>query len=158
MPTIRLATPADAPALADLRYEFRSSVNTAVEDRDAFVRRCAAWMAQRLAAGSPWRCWVAEDGGRIVGHLWLSVVEKIPNPVPEPETHVYITNVYVDPAHRGGTGTALLEAALAYARQLGADAAILWPTEGSRSLYRRYGFETTEDIMQAIVAPGRELH
>ena len=155
MAAIRLATPADAPALARLRYDFRASIGEAIEDRDAFVDRCSAWMAPRLDGSSPWRCWVAELNGRLIGHLWLYVLEKIPNPTPEAEWHAYITNVYVDPAHRGGTGTALVEAAMAFAREHGADSAILWPTEGSRSLYHRFGFTPPGDILEAVITEGR---
>ncbi len=155
---IRPATPADAPALAALRYHFRAAMNDATEDRDAFLARCTPWMAARLEPGSPWHCWVAESDGAVIGTLWLYLLEKLPNPVPEPEAHAYITSIYVDPAARGGIGTALMESAIAFAREQGVDSAILWPTEGSRSLYRRFGFAETTDIMQAIITTGRDLH
>ncbi len=155
MTAIRLATPVDAPALARLRYDFRASIGEAIEDRGAFIKRCTEWMAERLTGPTPWRCWVAEHDGAITGHLWLYMLEKIPNPTPEAEWHAYITNIYVDPAHRGGAGTALVEAAIAFAREHRADSAILWPTEGSRSLYHRFGFAQPSDILEAIITPGR---
>jgi GNAT superfamily N-acetyltransferase len=153
--TVRPATPADAPALARLRYEFRAALGVPDESEEAFVARCEAWMAARLAErdAGPWRCWVAEDGGGPgpVGTVWLQVIEKVPNPTPEPETHAYVTNLYVRPRARGGgTGSALLAAALAWCEARRVHAVILWPTPRSRSLYERHGFSTPASLMERV--------
>jgi len=144
---VRPATPADASALAELRWEFRTSRAPAAEDREAFLRRCAEWMRRELAAES-WRAWVAVAEGRIVGHVWLGTIAKIPNPVVEQERHGYISNVYVTPAVRGGVGTRLLQTALAWARENGVDRVILWPTARSTTLYARHGFARNLDVME----------
>src|SRR6185436_14386609 len=98
---IRPATPDDAPALAELRWEFRAGRDPAVETRDAFVERCTGWMRRELAAGDPWRAWVALAGGRIVGQVWLDTLYKVPNPIAERERHAYLSNLYVTPDERG---------------------------------------------------------
>ena len=91
----------------------------------------------------------------MVGHVWLEVVDKVPNPgANEPERHVYLTNLYVRPAARGGLGSALLEAALAWCRERGADTVILWPSEKSRTLYARYGFVSSADILALSLKDG----
>lgn len=150
--TIRVATGADAAALAQLRYEFRAADRGAAEPHDRFIERCTAWMRERLNDGS-WRCFVAQVDGAMVGHVWLSLIEKVPNPGgDEPERHVYLTNLYVRPTARGGIGSALMEAALAWCREQKADTVFLWPSERSRSLYRRHGFGTAGAIM-ARAAP-----
>ncbi|MGH2609746.1 MAG: GNAT family N-acetyltransferase [Tepidiformaceae bacterium] len=157
--TVRLAGVDDATQLARMRYAFREGMNPAVESEAEFVTRCAAWMAQRLRAGGSWRCWVAAEDGELSGHLWLCLIEKIPNPAPELEQHAYITNVYVRPVARGGgTGKALMEAALAFCEVQRVDSVILWPTEQSRTLYARHGFRLPEDMMEAVLDPGRDLH
>jgi GNAT superfamily N-acetyltransferase len=144
---IRLATPEDAPALADLRFRFRSELREPTEPEAEFRERCARWMAERLAGNPSWHCWVAEGPEGLLGNLWLQVIEKVPNPVTEPEHHAYITNVYVLPRLRsGGVGALLLEAALAWCRQSGVDAVLLWPSERSRSFYARYGFSEHADL------------
>ncbi|MBX6364772.1 MAG: GNAT family N-acetyltransferase [Gemmatimonadetes bacterium] len=151
-PVIRRATPADAATLAALRLEFRSALRAPTEADADFLHRCTAWMAERLSADGAWRCWVAEDDGRIVGHVWAQRIEKIPNPIDEPEAHGYITNLFVREEARGvGTGARLLEAALAWCREFRAHAVLLWPTDRSRSLYRRYGFEVREDVMEMVM-------
>src|SRR5262249_55921455 len=98
MIAIRLATADDAGALAELRYQFRAAEGEPVEDRAEFIVRCTSWMSSRISAGKPWRCWVAEVDGRVVGTAWLQIIEKLPNPVTEAEIHGYITSVYVAPA------------------------------------------------------------
>ncbi|HEU0302430.1 MAG TPA: GNAT family N-acetyltransferase [Longimicrobium sp.] len=158
-PRIRRAAPDDAPVLARLRFAFRAELGDAVEPEDAFVARCAPWMAERLAGDGPWRCWVAEDEGGIVGHAWMQLLEKVPNPVDEREHHAYVTNCYVVPARRGGgIGGLLLSAALAWCEASGVDAVILWPSRDSRSLYRRHGFAAPDDVLQLHLShrPGNE--
>jgi GNAT superfamily N-acetyltransferase len=149
-PLIRPATPADAPALAGLRYEFRTAIATPHEPRAAFLARCSGWMEQRIReTESGWRCWLATDGDDPAGNVWIYNLPKIPNPVAEPEAHAYITNLYVRQALRGhGVGGRLLGAALDWCRAQPIDSVILWPTPESRSLYSRHGFERGDDIMQ----------
>lgn len=147
-PALRIADPADAAELARLRYEFRSTERPATEPREAFVARATAWMRERLAPGTPWRCFVALRDGAITGHVWITLVEKVPNPgSDEPERHAYLTNLYVRPAERGGPGSALLEAALGWCREARVDTVILWPSERSRTLYQRYGFDASRAVM-----------
>lgn len=150
---------ADARALAQMRFAFRSDINAPIEGEGEFVLRCAKWMAERLAADGPWLCWVTEHERRITGHLWLSLVEKVPNPAVELEQHGYITNVFVAPDERGsGAGAALMEAAMAFCREARVDSVILWPTERSRTLYARHGFGEASDIMEAVLDGGRDIH
>jgi GNAT superfamily N-acetyltransferase len=146
---VRRAVPADASALAALRWDFRSSRATAVEDQAAFIERCTKWMQRELEpGGGAWQCWVAEDHPRIVGQVWLQLLTKIPNPVGERDRHAYVSNLYVVPDARGGIGRQLLEAALDWANQHRVDRVVLWPTERSRTLYERHGFVRVGDVME----------
>jgi GNAT superfamily N-acetyltransferase len=146
---IRPAVAGDAATLARLRYEFRACNAPAPESENAFVERCTAWMVERLRPGGSWRCWVAQAGETIVGSAWLQLIEKLPNPVAEPELHGYISSLYVQPAHRGaGLGSLLLAACLGQCEASAVDAAILWPTPRSRSLYVRHGFAVRDDLME----------
>jgi GNAT superfamily N-acetyltransferase len=147
-PPIRAAVARDAAALAALRYEFRGGITPPVEAEAAFLERCTGWMRARLAAAA-WRCWVAEVGDTMVGTVWLQFLEKLPNPVAEPERHGYVSSLYVRPDFRGaGLGSALLSTCVETCRRHEVDAVLLWPTPASRSLYLRHGFEPREDLLE----------
>jgi GNAT superfamily N-acetyltransferase len=149
----RRAQPADAEALAGLRFQFRSEIGETVEDEPGFTKRCAEWMRTRLTHDH-WLAWIAEGEDQLLGQVWLQILEKIPNPVAEAEYNGYITNLFVRSDARGsGVGGALLRLALAYARNAGIDRIVLWPTERSRPLYTRLGFGEADDLMQLTLRP-----
>jgi GNAT superfamily N-acetyltransferase len=147
---IRLARSGDCRALAQMRYRFRAETGSVTETESQFVRRCTSWMKKRFRVGSsPWRCWVFDDGKRVLGHVCVQLFEKIPNPVNEPELHAYITNFYVIPEMRDqGLGKKLLNKALSWCRARGTDAVILWPSTASKSFYRQCGFVAPLDIFE----------
>jgi len=145
---IRLASESDAETLARLRYKLRSASHEVIENEETFLARCAAWMNERLRQGSCWQCWIAEQQSVAVGAVWAQLVEKIPNPIAEPEHYVYLTNFYVREAYRDqGLGSRLLTAVLDWARRNNAQMIILWPTERSKSFYLRHGFSFVDDAM-----------
>jgi GNAT superfamily N-acetyltransferase len=148
---VREATAADAPALAGLRWEFRSGRAPNIETREAFEERCTAWMRRELADGKIWRAWIAEQHAVIVGQVWLHVFPKLPNPTEEPEQQAYLSNLYVTPSARGGAGTRLLDAALAWARAQKVDYVVLWPAARSVTLYERHGFTPRGRVMELKV-------
>ena len=146
---IRRAVPDDALVLARERFALRAALDPVIESGQEFVARCRAWMASRLAEpGGAWRCWVAEESGEIVGTIWLMSLEKLPNPVGEPEKHGYVSSFHVSPARRGGgLGSGLLSACLKVCDDENFDAVILWPTPRSRELYLRHGFAPDEVLL-----------
>ncbi len=147
---IRLATSDDCRALAEMRYQFRAETESKIETKSVFLRRCTSWMKERFrTSSSPWRCWVLDDGKRLLGHVCVQLFEKIPNPVKEPELHAYVTNFFVVPEMRNqGLGKGLLNKALSWCRARGTEAVILWATAGSKSLYHRCGFVVPTDIFE----------
>jgi len=152
---IRAAVAADADRLAELRWEFRVARAPARDDHDAFVARCAAWMRAELTSNARWRAWVVVSDATIVGQAWLQTIEKMPNPVAERERHGYVSNVFVQPAFRGGAGTPLLQTVLAWAKANELDRVILWPSAKSVTLYERHGFSHDGDVMELALGPRR---
>ena len=151
---VRLATPEDAPRLAELRWEFRAGRSSPVEDRDVFIERCAAWMHAQLTTSNSWRAWVAESAGGVVGQVWVQEVTKLPNPVGERERHAYLSNLYVSPDARGGTGTQLLVAAIEWCETMLVDRVLLQPTPRSRPLYMRHGFSDRVGFLELKLPRG----
>ena len=78
MTTIRPATVEDADGLAGLRWDFRIEGGTPPSTAIAeFVEEMRSFAGDVLADGTAWRAWVAEDGDRLVGCVWLQVVERV---------------------------------------------------------------------------------
>jgi GNAT superfamily N-acetyltransferase len=146
---IRPARPRDAFSLARMRYAFRAEANATAETEAHFIKRCHSWMKKQIHMKNAWRCWIAERGGRLLGNIWVQLIEKMPNPVAEPELHAYITNFYVIPEVRGRqVGGKLLRAAVNWCGRNKVDAIILWPSPASQSLYLRHGFTRGDDIFE----------
>ena len=142
---VRRATTSDADELARLRWDFRSEAGTPVTTTlDDFTVAFRSFVEDTIG-GASWWAWLAEDEhGRAVGCVWVQLVEKVPHPsrVRWERPVAYLTNMYVEAAHRNdGLGRALVEAALATARERGVDGVLLWPSDDSVAFYRRAGFE-----------------
>ena len=141
---IRPAAIEDADELARLRWEFRLESKTpATRAREAFVEEMREFVADVLADGTAWRAWVAERDGRLVGCVWLQLVERVPHPSLERRERpiAYVTNMYVEPALRNaGLGRELLEVAIGFARDRGGAGVVLWPSPRSVPFYERAGF------------------
>ena len=144
MPTdeilLRPATPADAPAMADLHVDSReanvASLPPVVHDRETTHR----WMTGRLEADSTG--WLAERDGVPVGYLVL--------------TDDWVDDLFLAPGETGhGVGAALLDVAKAERP----DGFLLWVFEsnlGARRFYERHGLvalETTDGADNAERSP-----
>lgn len=150
---IRAAGRDDVPQLAQLRYDFRSNLSAPIEKEADFTARSRSWMTERLGDGR-WYCWVAVDGSRLIGNVWIQLVEKIPTPTDEPEEHAYLTNFFVQDAARGhGIGSDLLSRVLEWSARRQVHAVFLWPTIRTRALYERHGFLADGDAMQLLFVP-----
>lgn len=151
---IRRAGSDDAPALAAMRRRFKMEDGRegVPQDEEEFIAECGQWLRSRMAG--PWRAWVAEVDGRICGHVFVCLVEKVPSPYPGSDALGYVTNFYVAPEQRDrGLGRALLDEATGYARAHGLDTLIVWPSERSAPLYRRCGFDEPGGLLELPVAP-----
>ncbi|MFF5781323.1 GNAT family N-acetyltransferase [Streptomyces virginiae] len=147
--TVRAARAADAGRLAELRWMFKQ------EDHDGrpptparSLEEAERWIRDRLSDGH-WLAWVAEAERGICGHVFLCLVERMPDPYEDNNPVGYVTNYFVLPSQRNrGAGSALLEALKQYARSAGLEGLIVWPSERSSPLYRRLGFRTPDELLE----------
>ncbi len=134
--------------MAALRYAFRTELEAPAESRPQFVERTTAWLTERLEAGS-WTGWLALEQDQPVGLVLVHLVEKVPNPVVEPESLGYISSLYVRPRCRGRKiGDALLRIAVDFCHDHGVDTVVLWPSPRSVPLYERHGFSHQGEVME----------
>lgn len=104
----------------------------------------------RLAAPEGWTfVAVAEHGstGRLLGCVWLEVVDRVPRPIRHADEMGYVTNVYVERSWRNkGIGTALLARVVAEARARGFAELLVRPSDVSIEFYRRSGFVPSDEV------------
>ncbi len=152
MSEIRRAGPSDAQAMAAMRYDFRTELAPPAEPEQEFIARARAWFEDRLASGE-WTGWIAGEEEQRVGLVLVRLVEKVPNPVVEPEALGYVSSLYVRPQWRGrGIGARLLQAAVGFCQDNGVESVVLWPSPRSVPLYERHGFRHQAEVMELLVA------
>jgi GNAT superfamily N-acetyltransferase len=154
MTEIRRADPVDAAEMAAMRYDFRTELAEPNEPEPEFVERAKNWFEDRLAVGS-WTGWLAAEPGRQqpVGMVLVQLIEKVPNPVVEPETLGYISCLYVRPPWRGrAIGDRLLATAVTFCRDNSVESVVLWPSPLSVPLYERHGFRPQAKVMELRLA------
>ncbi|MFB6820207.1 GNAT family N-acetyltransferase [Streptomyces virginiae] len=147
--TVRAARPADAGRLAELRWMFKQEDHEGRPPTPARpLKEAEHWIRDRLSAGH-WLAWVAETEGEICGHVFLCLVERMPDPYEDNNPVGYVTNYFVLPSQRNeGAGSALLEALKRHARSAGLEGLIVWPSERSSPLYRRLGFQPPDELLE----------
>ena len=156
--TIRLATPADAPALADMRLRSHLERNGGVAVEYAEYRaESEAAFAEFLADGYM-VAWLALDGELVVGTAALLVYRTMPRVgargVPGRRVDGRIRNVRVEPEYRRrGIAAALVRAATAEAERLGVDRLALGTSTMGRPLYESLGWLDKRDEMVYVLAP-----
>ena len=150
---IRLAQKSDAPALAELRWEFRAEggERPAVSYAE-FSAHYAVFFVAGLAAGERGHVVAEGDGGALLGHVVCQVVPLVPRPSRLDDACGVITDNFVRPAYRTrGIGTALLAGALAWARARDLETVIVWPSERARPFYARHGFADRSEVMELVL-------
>ena len=141
--TVRRATSVDAPALARLRWRWRTEERGEVGmDREAFVEYFANWIMDHVATHVPF---VVEFEGRLAGMAYLALTDRVPGPAHMDRRTGDIQSVYIVPELRNrGIGAQLLEALLQHAR----DRELVFVTVHSATdairFYRRWGFDGSD--------------
>jgi L-amino acid N-acyltransferase YncA len=147
---IRDATAADWPAIWPFLHEIVAAGETYAYDRDMTQEQARRlWMIE-----PPGRTVVAvdDDGGAVLGTASMYANR------PGPGSHVASASFMVDPARAGrGTGRALGEAMLAWARERGFRAvqfnAVVETNARAVALWRSLGFEVIGTVPEAFAHP-----
>ena len=157
-PSIAFATVDDVPELARLRWElYAEQDGVPPEPFEDYEERFARFARPALAS-EDWRAWVARLEGRLVGAMWLETVTRVPVPGQRAGPIGYLTNVYIAPGHRNaGLGARMLDRLKTWCCGSGYSQVIVWPTERSRSFYRRGGFGRPDEPLVLDVEPDGPL-
>ncbi|KEO81819.1 hypothetical protein EL26_18430 [Tumebacillus flagellatus] len=147
---VRLAASDDLQDLLDMRYEFtvEDYPDTASVSREEFSIAYEAFFSDMLK-GEAWKVFVAVHDGRVVSHMYLQIIEKVPRPGRPHRHFAYVTNVYTRPAYRGqGIGAQVHQWMEKWAREQDLEMLIVWPSSGSVKFYGRNGFVRNAEMME----------
>ena len=147
---------ADLRALAELRFTWRHDESGERGDLDTYGPAFAGWWA---AHAETHVAFVGEIGGHAVGMAWLGIITRVPGPERFRRLSGIVQSVYVRPETRGhGLGGALVDAVVAYARDLGLDYLAVHPSELSYPVYERAGFALTRSVLElGLTAPRQPI-
>ncbi|KAA2267110.1 GNAT family N-acetyltransferase [Solihabitans fulvus] len=146
---VRQATDNDTGRLAVLRRAWsEEQADGPLGDLD-FEGRFAQWYEEE----APRRVtYLAELDGTPVGMVNLAEFRRMPRPGLPASHWCYLGNAFVLAAQRNhGIGTALLDAAIGHARDLGAARIVLSPSDRSMPFYQRAGFGPATMLMAKIL-------
>jgi GNAT superfamily N-acetyltransferase len=138
--------------LAAMRWQWRVEEDGCIPvvDRGAFIGACAEYLRQGILSGQ-WVCWLALMDGRIVSHICVRRIRKVPKPDRLRDEYGSVTNVYTRPRYRGrGIGSSLLRRVKSWAVEKDLEELIVWPAERSVIFYERAGFVSDNEIMECV--------
>ena len=150
----RLATKEEINQLVRMRWDFTledyPEMITASDGYEAFEEECTDFLEQALASDR-WHIWIAEDKGRVISHMYIELIEKVPRPGRITRPFAYMTNVYTVPDWRGkGIGGKLLSQVNAWVKDNDYEFVIVWPSEEGVDFYKRHGYEQCNDPLEYV--------
>ncbi|HEX3044623.1 MAG TPA: GNAT family N-acetyltransferase [Bacillota bacterium] len=149
----RKAESKDAAELAEMRWDFRHDPQerTPEVSKNEFVTYCREFLQESLEKGD-WIGWMAEEDHRIISHVFIKKIRKIPKPNRLKDEYGYVTNVYTRPEFRNkGIGKRLMVKVQEWAREEDLEILIVWPSQASVRFYERMGFSPENEIMEMIL-------
>ncbi|ROP66276.1 GNAT family N-acetyltransferase [Curtobacterium sp. ZW137] len=146
---IRASSPADMPAVADLRWRWSIDEDGRTPGQSPAAYR-DAMTAFALEHPETHRCVVAERDGAVLGMAWLGLTARPPAPNrPGGRITADVQTVYVHPDVRGeGVAGRLVDRLLEIADELGTERVSVHSSVDGERLYRRLGFGDARLLLQ----------
>jgi ribosomal protein S18 acetylase RimI-like enzyme len=144
---IRLATDCDVVLLVEFRNQMFRDMGWTDEGRLAELGPAYARYVMDARAAGDFVAWIAEKNAAPVGGVGL-LWERVPPTVRNLSgRQAYILAAYVAPDHRReGIAHRLIETALTYARENGADVVSLHFSPAGKGLYQKFGFVESPEM------------
>ncbi|PLR74815.1 MULTISPECIES: GNAT family N-acetyltransferase [Bacillus] len=149
---IRLAEKKDIDQLIRMRWDFTledyEEGNFSEKDYPEFQKECRTFLEEAVGGGQ-WYIWIAEDQGKIISHIYMERIQKVPRPGRITYPFAYMTNVYTVPGYRGkGIGSRLITAINEWIEENHYEFVIVWPSEEGIEFYRRNGYKHCSEPME----------
>ncbi|TMV46594.1 GNAT family N-acetyltransferase [Paenibacillus mesophilus] len=146
---IRLATETDIDQLIRMRWDFTyEHAPGIVASYEDFYEECKLFLKDVIDGGK-WFIWVAEVDSRIVAHIYIDLINKVPRPGRITNPFAYMTNVYTVPEFRSrGIGSQLLKQIRQWGRDKKLEFIIVWPSEEAVPFYSNNDYKHCTEPME----------
>lgn len=148
---LRLAHEKDIDQLIKMRWDFTLEDYPKMgegTEYSTFEKECGDFLEEAIGSGE-WFIWIAENDSRIVSHIYIELLKKVPRPGRITNPFAYMTNVYTVPEYRGQrVGSKLLFKVNEWAAEMKYEFIIVWPSESSIEFYGRNGYTHCKEPME----------
>lgn len=147
---IRLAEAKDINQLIEMRWDNTIEFDESKKDAsyEEFERECQKFLENALNSNQ-WFIWVAEDNERIISHIYIELVHKVPRPGRVTHPFAYMTNVYTIPEYRnGGLGSKVLTTINNWIKENKYEFVIVWPSDEATNYYKKNGYVHCTEPME----------
>ncbi|MFS0864737.1 GNAT family N-acetyltransferase [Fredinandcohnia sp. 179-A 10B2 NHS] len=147
---IRLAEVKDVKQLTQMRWDFTVEFD---EEKgkasfDEFENKLQTFLENALS-GDQWFVWVAEEEHRIVSHIFIELIQKVPRPGRTTYPFAYMTNVYTIPEYRNkGVGGKLLASVNNWIKENNYEFVMVWPSDEAVDFYKKNGYVHSTEPME----------
>lgn len=147
---IRFAEVKDIKQLIRMRWDFTIEHDESKKNEsfDDFEKECQTFLENALKIDQ-WFIWVAEDDEKIVSHIYIELIQKVPRPGKRTYPFAYMTNVYTVPEYRNmGVGSKLLDSINKWIKENNYEFVIVWPSDDSINYYKKNGYVHCTEPME----------
>ncbi|MDI2588737.1 GNAT family N-acetyltransferase [Psychrobacillus sp. NEAU-3TGS] len=148
----RLAERKDIDQLIQMRWDFTIEDNDmkifTKSDFESFKAECHTFLESALKSET-WFIWVAEQDAKIISHIYIQLIEKVPRPGRITYPFAYMTNVYTEKEYRKqGIGSKLITTINEWVSENNYEFIIVWPSDDSVEYYKRNGYVRCKEPME----------
>jgi GNAT superfamily N-acetyltransferase len=146
--TYRLAGTSDVLKLSVLLWEQITEFDQhGTVLKDGYINDCHNHISNRL--GKDLFCFIAEENGLIVSHIFILVTPKLPKLGRPNASYARLSSVRTIPSYRNkGIGGTLMNHVITFCKEKNAEEIIVWPSEDSIGYYKYAGFNSENKIME----------
>ncbi|HAM81582.1 GNAT family N-acetyltransferase [Ornithinibacillus bavariensis] len=147
---IRLAETKDINQLIKMRWHNTIEFDESKKDEpyEEFEKECQIFLENALNSNQ-WFIWVAEDKGKIISHIYIELIQKVPRPGRITHPFAYMTNVYTIPEYRNqGVGSNVLSSINKWIKENKYEFVIVWPSDEAINYYKKNGYVHCKEPME----------
>lgn len=149
---LRLAERKDVNQLVEMRWNFTLEDNemkvSIKKDYKSFRLEFQAFL-ENAWKSETWFIWVAEEEAKIISHIYIQLIPKVPRPGRITYPFAYLTNVYTMKNYRNqGIGSKLISTVNEWAKNNNYEFIIVWPSEESVEFYKRNGYVPCKEPLE----------